>query len=322
MEAIMRLNRLVVIGVAVGVILAGTMAARADSSDDAAKLFANGKALLAKADFKAALEAYAAAAKADSKNDEYRQQLALLKRVMTIREKLGEQKDADKWESTARSLRGFYYDNDIYSEALALDRQVHERLKTGESAAMLAETFLELDRNKDAAETLAAVDDGKLTPDGRVLLGIAWARAGEADKAKQIAAKCTPPDDAGPSVLFDLARLQSLTGNQTKAAELLTKCFESTPPSRLEAFKAYAKECKDLRGLTATEKFAEVLKTASKVPESKCSSGKDCGKCPMKGGCSSMGGKGEGCEKDKKGEGDKKCPGGEKKEAGGGKDKG
>ena len=296
----MQLNRFVC-GIVAGVLLAGSAAARADSSADAAKLFEKGKALLVKADFSGALEAYAAAAKADPKNDEYRQQLSLLRRVVKIREKLGEQKDAEKWESTARSLRGFYYDNDIYGEALALDKQLHARLNTSESAAMLAETLLELDRNQAAAGVLDGFGDGKLTPDGRVLLGIAWARAGEADKAKQIAAKCKAPEDAGPSVLFDLARLYALAGDQAKAAEVLTRCFELTPPSRLEAFKAYAKGCKDLRGLAATERFAEVLKTASKVPESKCSSGKDCGKCPMKGGCAGKGGKAEG---EKKGEGE------------------
>jgi tetratricopeptide (TPR) repeat protein len=289
----MRLNPLL-IGVVVGIVLAGSAAARADSSADAAKRFEKGKALLVKADFAGALEAYAAAVKADPKNDEYRQQLALLRRVVKIREKLGEQKDAEKWESTARSLRGFYYDNDIYGEALALDKQLHARLNTGESAATLAETLLELDQNKAAADLLAGMSDGKLTPDGRVLLGIAWARAGEADKAKQIAAKCQAPEDAGPSALFDLARLCALAGDQAKAAELLTRCFELTPPSRLEAFKAYAREHKDLRSLAATERFAKVLKTASKVPESKCSTGTSCGKCPMSGGCASKGGQNAG----------------------------
>jgi hypothetical protein len=261
--------------------------ASADSGEDAARLFADGRALLAKADFDGALRAYAAAMQADTENDDYRMEHSVLSRVIKIRAKFDEQKDAEKWAATARSLRAFYYDNDIYSEALALDKRVHARLNTTESAAMLAETQLELGKDADAAALLGGMNDSELTPQARVLLGIAWARQKKLDEARQTAGKLPKADEAGPGLLFDMARLASLTGDLKLAAELLTKCFEATPPSRLEGFKSYAKQCQDLGGLVKTEAFAKALRAESKVPESKCSSGTSCGKCPMRGGCSS-----------------------------------
>ena len=289
-------------------ILIGVAFARADSREDAAKLLTDGKVLLAKADFDGALRAYEAAMQADPKNDEYRQECSVLRRIMKIRGKLDEQKDAEKWEATARSLRAFYYDNDIYGDALVLDQQVHAKLSTAESAAMLAETQLELGKNAEAAALLGGLNDNKMTPQARVLLGIAWARQKKLDEAREAAGKLPKPDEAGPGLLFDMARLASLTGDQKKAAELLTQCFEATPPSRLEGFNAYAKQCKDLAGLVGTDAFAKVLKIESKVPESKCSGGTSCGKCPMRGGCSSgkdgkpgAGEKGS-CPNEKKGE--------------------
>lgn len=272
---------------AVVALLISASFARADSGADAAKLFTEGRALLAKADFDGALRAYEAALQADPKNEEYRMECSILRRVMKIREKLDDQKEVEKWASTARSLRAYYYDNDIYSEALVLDQQVHARLKTAESAAMLAETQLELGKNAEAAALLEGLSSDKLTPQARVLLGIAWARQDQLDEARHAADELPKTNDAGPGLLFDMARLASLTGEQKKAAELLTCCFEATPPSRLEGFKAYAKQCKDLVALVKTDAFAAVLKTESKVPESKCSGGTSCGKCPLRGGCGS-----------------------------------
>jgi hypothetical protein len=307
----MRLKQTVGYVVFVGVISVGA-SAWAEPKDEAAKLFADGKALLVKADFAEALRAFTAAAKADPKNEEYKEESAVLRRIIKIREQLGKEKNGEKWEAAAKSLRAFYYDNDIYSEALTLDRQVHDRLKTAESAAMLAETQLELGKNADAASLLSGLDEDKLTSQARVLLGIAWAREKELDKAQKAAAKLPKADEAGPGMLFDMARLASLTGDQSRAAQLLAQCFEATPPSRLASFKAYAKECKDLGDLVKTGAFAKAMETESKVKESGCSGGTSCGKCPLRGGCASgkeakPGECGKGADgKEKKGEGEGK----------------
>lgn len=275
-------------GILVALVLAGLLCPTiAVANEEAAKLFADGKALLQKADFGGAVKAFAEAAKADAKNEEYRQQYNMLRRVMQIRGKLAEQKDADRWWATARSLRGYYYENDIFHEALALDRQAHERFNNAESAGLLAETQLELGLNAEAVELLSAVADKDLTSGTRLLLGIAEARLGRADDARAIVGRFKDTTDLPGDVLFSLACLHSLLGNQDQAADLLVRCCEMTPPSRLDAFKASLKECQDLRGLVAAPRFAKVLDAKSKVAESKCSSGAGCGKCPSRGGCSS-----------------------------------
>jgi tetratricopeptide (TPR) repeat protein len=261
--------------------------AQADSSEAAAKLCAEGRACLAKADLEGAKKAFKAAAKADRENEEYRQLHAVVRRVIRMRKALAGEKDPEKWATTARALRGFYYGHEIYTEALALDQQTHAKQKTTGSAVMLAETQLELGMNADAASLLGGFDHEAMTTEAWLLLGVAQARRGETAAARNTMKHLPKPDEVGPGMLFDMARLHTLMGNPDEAAVALTKCFESTPPSRLDAFKAYAKEYKDLHGLVTHASFAKVLETKSKVKESKCSGGKSCGKCPSKGGCAS-----------------------------------
>ncbi len=277
----MRLRVMMVVLVGSG-LLCPTLAL---ANEEAAKLFEEGKALLQKADFEGALKAFGEASKADAKNEEYRQQHNMLRRVMQIRDRLSEQKDADRWAAMARALRGYYYENGIFQEALALDRQAHERFHNAESATQLAETHLELGMNAEAVELLSALSDKEMTPGGRLLLGIGEARLGRVDDARAIADRFKETADLPGEALFNLACLHSLLGNQEQAAELLIRCCELTPPSRLDAFKASLKKCGDLRGLVAADRFAKVMETKSKVSESKCSSGAGCGKCPNRGGC-------------------------------------
>ncbi|HVP13869.1 MAG TPA: hypothetical protein VMV94_22030 [Phycisphaerae bacterium] len=260
----------------------------AGPTDDAARSFTEGKALLAKGDFDGALKLYAAAAKADPKNEEYRQQHALLRRAIKMRQEIQDEKDAAKLESTALALRAFYYEHDLYSQALDLDKSVHVKRGTSEAAARMAETQLQLDMNADAAALLSGLSDSQATPQTRLLLGIALARLGRHEDARALARKSPKPDDLGPGLLFDLARLHALIGDRDKATAVLIRCFESTPPSRLETFKAYAKQCKDLGTLAASAaEFDHLMRTQSKVKESACSSGTDCGKCPSKASCGS-----------------------------------
>ena len=270
----------------IGLLASGSVV-RAGSAESAAQSFDEGNALLAKADFDGAAKAYAAAAKADPQNASYRDQYKTLKQIMKLREGLNKETNPEKWQSTAASLRSFYCDNKLFSETLALDLKNHEKLKTAESATLLAATQLELGQNAEAAAVLAGVEAGALPLDGQVLQGIAFARQAKLDAAKAVADKCTLPDDAGAEACFNAARLQALIGRSKDALAALTRSFELTPPSRLEAAKAVAKASPDFAALAAGPEFAQALETSSKVKESSCSSGKSCGSCPSKGGCSS-----------------------------------
>ena len=282
------MQRMVTVSVLIlGVVSAAAMPALAGSAEEAAEKFAAGKALLAKADFDGALKAFKKAAKKDAKNQEYAQEYALLRQVIGLRKTCAKERDAEKWLTTAGALRTFYYDHNLYSEALPLDQERHRRQRSAESAVLLAETQLALAMHSEAVEMLAGLAKAEASPRAAVLRGIALARLGRIDEARELAGESRQvTDDAGPRYFYDLARLQALTGNSMSALEALTRAFELTPPSLIDGFRAEAKECKDFAALQASSDFAKVLETSSKVKESKCSSGTSCGKCPMRSKCS------------------------------------
>ena len=76
-----------------------------------------------------------------------------------------------------------------------------------------------------------------------------------------------------------------MTGDPKASLAALTRSFELTPSGQLDALKVEATECKDFRAFASDAGFTEVLKTQSKVKESKCSMGPACGKCPRRAKC-------------------------------------
>ena len=281
-------------------------AAQAEN-EAAAREFAAGQALLVKADLPGALTAFKSAVKADPENNEYFQNYSLLQRVLKLRTALGEEQDADTWQQMARALYGFYWQYKLYGEALPLARGLHEKAGTGESAGVLANTLLALEKNEEAAALLAALDSSKTTPHTLALQGLALARLGKLDDAKAAAAKLEIPKDCGADLCYDAARLYALLGDSEKAIRLLTCAFESTPADQLDTAKADAKTSKDLGKLSSTPEFAKALESKSKLAG--CGSKAACGKCPLKdkGGCSEKAkeggakeGKEAGCEHEKK----------------------
>ena len=279
------------------VALAGSVLA--GSVEQAAQLSAEARALLAKGEFSGALKTYATAAKTDPDNQDYRQQYAILRRVLKMRKSIDKEQNPKKWSEAAQALRSFYYEHELYGEALSLDRARHEREKSAESAALLAETQLEMGLNAETTELLSGLAEDQATLQTQVLRAIALARENQASQAHTIAGGCQLPEKAGPGMVYDLARLRALVGDKVGALALLTRCFESTPPSRLVAFKEYAKRSPDLSTLVASAEFAQVLETKSKVAESSCSSGTSCGKCPSRTSCGSASSKSSSTKTDK-----------------------
>ena len=125
----------------------------------------------------------------------------------------------------------------------------------------------------------------------QLLLGIALVRSGKTDEAKRIAEKVQLPKDAGPNITYTAARLHAAVRDSAKAMSLLKTCFEATLPSQLDGFKSHAKTCPEFASIVSIPEFADVMKTESKVPESKCSGGKSCAGCPMSGKCPKSQGK-------------------------------
>jgi hypothetical protein len=279
----MRLRHAAALAAVASVLLAaGSM--RAATADQA---FANGETLLAKADFQGAMQAFAAAARADRANQEYLQHYAMVQQVIAMRSSLAAEKSPERWEYTARGLHSFYISQGLYQEALALDEQMHARLNTTISATLLAETQLAMNLNAEAATTLSGLEPSKQTAATRALAGLALARQGKLADARQVAGGLQLASEASPGELYSTARLHAAVGNQQEALQLLTRCFESLTPSSLDALKDHARQTPDFASLASTEAFTRVLKTESKVPESKCSGGSGCAGCPMRGSCPS-----------------------------------
>jgi hypothetical protein len=253
-------------------------------AETAKESFAKGEMLLSKGEFAAALQSYAAAARADRSNQEYMQHYSMVRRVVDLRGRLDVEKDPQHWEYMAKGLRAFYASELIYPELLKLDQDIHSRLKSVDSATMLAETQLALDQNAAAAKTLS-LDPSKETVMTQALKGIAMARIGQTDSAKQIAEKLRLPADASPDVTYAAARLHATTGDSPKAIALLKACFQAVTPSLLDGYKNHAKLCPEFAAFAASPEFAGVLETKSQLPESKCSGGTSCAGCPMRGKC-------------------------------------
>lgn len=275
-------------------------------NEAAAREFANGKALLAKADLQGALTAFKAAVKADPENNEYFQHYGLLQRVMKLRTAISEEKDAATWQQMARALCSFYRQYKLYGEALPLARGLHEKAGTGESAELLAGTLIALDKNEDAVTFLTSLNADQVTRPTTTLKGLALAHLGKLDEAKAVAARLEIPKDGSAELCLDAARLYGLLGDSEKATGLLTRAFETTPSSQLDTVKADVKTCPDFARLAATPEFAKALETKSQVAG--CGSKAACGKCPLKdkGACGEKakeGGatdaKGTGCEQHK-----------------------
>jgi hypothetical protein len=273
--------------IAPSVVLAVLLAALPGSAqaDSAQQSFSTGKQLLAKADFPGALRAFATAARKDQGNQEYLQSYAMVRRVIAMRTQLEAEQDAARWEYIARGLHSFYVSEGLLDQALVVDQKMHAKLNTAASAKTLAETQLALNLNGEAAQTLAGLAASKHTAATRALQGLALSREGNTEQARQIAADIELAEEAGPGMVYSVARLNAAVGENDRALELLTRCFESLAPSRLPGFKDHAKMTPEFASLVSTAAFNQVLLTESKIAESKCSGGSRCATCPMRGNC-------------------------------------
>lgn len=262
------------------VFAAGPIAA----SEKSEKLFEEGLTVLAGGDFDGAFRAFVTAAKADPETPRYKQHAALVKRVKQIRVTLEKETDPKKWWTGALSLRSFYYDYSIKTEALLLDQEAHRRLRTVTTATNLAESRLESGIDAEAIDILSRIPAEQRLSRTRTLLAIGLARQGKRDEALA-SVSVINGEKADAKILLDLARIAGCIDEIDRAGILLTRAFEKTPPSRLAVAKSYASLCPDLAKLRGSEQAEAVWATASKVTESECSSGSDCSTCPSRGDC-------------------------------------
>jgi len=279
------LNRQRILSCLIAGIWLVTATAVAGPAEDAAQRYAEGQRRLAASDFEGALEAYQAAARADQANVDYQQQFAILRQVVQLRQAVAREKRAEKRDTMSRALRSFYYEHRLYAEALPLDQAQHDRVRSAESASLLAETLLEMGRDAEAEAALAPFVSLDAPLATRIFTGIAQARLGRLDQAREMANALALPETATNGQLYHAARLQALLGQPETAATLLTRAFQATAPGALAAARARAQGCPDFRSIAASAAFTAALETASRVSESKCSAMPSCGGCPQAKTC-------------------------------------
>jgi tetratricopeptide (TPR) repeat protein len=168
---------------------------------------------------------------------------------------------------------------------LPLDQGLWDRAPTADNAIQLGETLLTLDRAGEAVQILGSLDRQRSTPASQALLAVALARQGKLNEARAIAASTRVTEPSDPVTLYLTARMHAVVGQSDQALSALGRCFQAVPPSRLEALKSLARECPELAALASLSAFETVLRTPSRVAESKCSGGSSCSSCPMRGGC-------------------------------------
>ncbi len=263
-------------------ILAALLCRDAVASGDAAALHAKGEQLLAEAEFDRALEAFAGAVRGERDNAEYRKSYLLCKRVIQLRGRLNSQTDPEAWLTTAKPLQAYYRTHHIHSEALVLNQAIHDRFPGAESAAALAESYLEIDKPAKAVAVVEGLPAEAATPQTQVLLALALARQQRLEESRSIAEGLGTDVKDDPDYLRHLACVRALLNDGDGATEALTRSFEQTPPAILAAAKVEVRDCRDFAGLTDTPAFAKAMETASKVEASGCSGGAGCGKCPKR----------------------------------------
>jgi|GEM_PF-515317 len=301
----LQLISLLVISLAFVGFSAGSLQAEEEVADAQQGALAQGQSLLQAGDFEGAMKAFMTAARENPGNQNYVNQVRVLRRVMALRRFIAEGEVSTQWRKIALSLHSYYLGNKIYGEALALDRGVHAKVNDAKSASMLAETLLETGRNQEAVKVIRELGREKLSLQNRIQLGIALGRLGKAEEAGKIAAMCALPAEASVGLMLDFARMKVLVGDTAGGAEKLVLCLQKTPPSQHALLMGYLKGCADLVALHETPAWAEVLSTKSKIAESGCSGGSSCGSCPNSGGCDKEAESG-GCDKQDGEECDKK----------------
>lgn len=251
---------------------------------DVSELLDEAKACLRKADFKGAASAYEAAAK-QSGDDDYKADARLIHRVIALRERLAGLGADDTWVPLATGLRTYYFDNQIYSEALPLDRRLYAHAATAESAVTLARTHLALGQDAEVRKLLAQLPEEATSAHTRVLAALVHARQGNRDAAREVLP--TLPKSASVDEFIDRARVYALLGDTAEMAKMIRRGLEATPPLRIANMRGNIRHCAEFTRLHDTAVFTKALATESKIKASDCSSGTSCGKCPNRSKCGS-----------------------------------
>lgn len=248
------------------------------------------KALLQQGKLQEALTAYQDLSKAYPDNKAFAKEAQVLAKVIELREFVKTEDAGPGWDRVVTALHGWYHQQGLEEMALEHDMAAHAKADSADTAALVAQSLLELGRNEQAATFVTALREGQKNEQLQVMNGIAHARLGKMDAVKAQLELYPLPEKGDAGMMFDVARLQTLMGENEKAMATLTRAFENCPPRATETLQTMAKESPDLASLRRMDGFAKVLETTPKASDCGSCGGCDEGGCPSAGGgCGSSG---------------------------------
>ncbi len=243
--------------------------------------------IVKKKEYSSALQEYASAAKANPQVPYYRDQYAILQRVIKLKKLLAEETNAEKWKSYAVAVRAYYYGKGYYSESLEIDMAAAARFDTVDFAANVLETLLLTGKNEEAAKFAASKNFTEKPVRYKTLEAVILARTGKTEDALN-AIKAIPLEPkANAMSYFDLARVYSAAGDKEKALSNLKVLMEHTVPSEQPIIQSMIQRSAEYVPLQNTEELKAVLAAQSKIIQSGCTGGSSCGSCSMKDKCAS-----------------------------------
>jgi hypothetical protein len=243
--------------------------------------------IVQKKDYPTALQQYAAAAKENPQATYYRDQYAVLQRVIKIKKLMAEETNLEKWKSYAQAVRSYYYGKGYYSEALEVDQAAAGKFDTADFAANYLETLLLTGKNDEAAKFVESKKITEKTLRYQTLEAVLQARTGKLESALNTAKTVQIAPKTNSQSCFDLARVYWAAGDKEKSFSNLTTFMEHTAPSEQPVAQILIQKSSEFAPLQGTEELKKVLSTPSKITQSGCTGGSSCGSCSLKDKCAS-----------------------------------
>ncbi len=281
----------------IGTLFAHTAKKEVKKDDTMIKLDTQVRSLiLEQGDYDAALKAYAAAARQNTAEPYYKDQYAILRRVIKMKramEKYAKQPTLSeakltKWKSYYQAIRGYYYDQGFYSESISLDKTAFERLKTDSEAINYLESLLILNKTSEAQTLIAKSSDAqKASPGFAALTALLDARAGKTVNVAETEKKLNADPQTNPRGFVYLGCVYQIQDQQKKAFKAIATALENTPPTQITMTRKLIDRMQDFKDVRQEEKYLAAVKTESKVYQSGCTGGSSCNSCSLKDTCPS-----------------------------------
>ena len=246
-------------------------------------------------DYDAALKVYALAARNNTSQTYYKDQYAILRRVIKMKRAMESfngqdtlsDSDMTKWGSYYKAVRGYYYDHGFYGESINLDKMASEKLKTEESTINYFESLVVLNNTQKAQELIANSSAANVNPELAVLKALMQVRTKDDldNNIEEIENKLSPKD--APRSFVYLACIYQLKGNTDKACKSIITALENTIPTQISMTRKLIESMGEFKTLTQNDKYLAAIETESKVYQSGCTGGSSCNSCSLKDTCSS-----------------------------------